>query len=57
MREAATMVYDSKNRAERIKVLQAAIEAIAQHPTLDCKAKKRGIQPLELALRRLAKEV
>lgn len=50
------MVYDSKNRAERIRVLQAAIEAIAQHPTLDCKAKKRGIQPLELALRRLAKE-
>jgi hypothetical protein len=50
------MVFSSSDQAERIKVLQAAIEAITQHPTLDCQAKQRGIQPLQLALSRLAKE-
>jgi hypothetical protein len=51
------MTYNSNNKTERIKVLQAAIQAISQHPTLDCKAKKRGIQPLQLALRKLVEEV
>ncbi|NMB45384.1 MAG: hypothetical protein GX998_03110 [Firmicutes bacterium] len=51
------MLHDSGKRAEQIKVLQEAIESIAQHPTLDCKAKQRGIQPLQLALRRLAGKV
>ncbi len=51
------MLNDAKKRAEKIQVLKNAIEAIAHHPTLDRRAKERGIQSLQLALNRLAKEV
>jgi hypothetical protein len=44
---------ETERQTDRIKVLQEAIEAIAQHPTLDRKAKHRGIKPLKLALDRL----
>ncbi|NLK07824.1 MAG: hypothetical protein GX316_03870 [Firmicutes bacterium] len=38
---------------ERIKVLKEAIKAIAEHPTLEVKAKRRGIEPLQFALDKL----
>ncbi|NMB26240.1 MAG: hypothetical protein GX986_12000 [Firmicutes bacterium] len=40
-------------QANRVKMLQEAIEAIAEHPTLDQNAKHRGITSLQLALERL----
>ncbi len=49
-------VSDIAKRAQQIKLLEEAIQAIAQHPTLDTSAKNRGIQPLKMALMRLAKE-
>ncbi len=53
--KANTYMTDTM-KAEKTKVLQDAIEAILQHPTLDSKAKHRGIYPLKRALDRLAKE-
>lgn len=49
-------VSDTARRDKQIKLLEEAIQAIAQHPTLDTSAKNRGIQPLKMALMRLAKE-
>ncbi|NLA57933.1 MAG: hypothetical protein GX855_03385 [Firmicutes bacterium] len=47
---------NATKRAQKVKLLEEAIQAIAQHPTLDQNAKNRGIQPLKMALVRLAKE-
>ena len=44
---------ECKDQNAKIKVLEEAIQAIAGHPTLDEKAKHRGIKPLRLALARL----
>ncbi len=50
------MMCETAKRAEKVKLLEGAIQAIAQHPTLDKNAKNRGIQPLKMALIRLAKD-
>ncbi|NLJ68926.1 MAG: hypothetical protein GX341_06340 [Firmicutes bacterium] len=47
---------DAAKRAQKAKLLEEAIQAIQEHPTLDYKAKTRGIRPLKMALIRLAKE-
>ena len=49
-------VEEPTSQANRIKVLEEAIEAIARHPTLDQSAKHRGIASLQLALDRLTSQ-
>ncbi|NLY51882.1 MAG: hypothetical protein GX063_03125 [Firmicutes bacterium] len=55
-RQEELMMCETAKRAEKVKLLEGAIQAIAQHPTLDKNAKNRGIQPLKMALIRLAKD-
>jgi hypothetical protein len=55
-RQEELAMCDAAKRAQKAKLLEEAIQAIQEHPTLDYKAKTRGIRPLKMALIRLAKE-